>query len=93
MRKLIIYVEQYGAFWRLTPAAWRALCEEGLKGNGHNLPERPLRNRPRTIGRTDYGDGDGSYYPKRPDILVYRPLDWEVEDYQEALNELKEKGL
>lgn len=85
-----IYVEQYGWWWKLTPEQWRALCTGGAAGHGHQLPEKSLRRRSALVGATGYNDGRGkkSYFPLRDGIRVYSPLDWEADDYREALREL-----
>lgn len=84
-----IYVEQYGAWWKLTQAEWQALCESGARGEGHLLPpDRELRHRPRRVGSINYGGNRPSYFARKNDVLVYQPLDWEPENYQAALKEL-----
>jgi hypothetical protein len=88
----VIYVEQYGGWWKLSPDQWRELCERGAAGNGHMLPDKAsLRRRSPLVGETNYNDGMGkkTYYPLRTYVLVYSPLDWESEDYQDALQELE----
>jgi len=87
-----VYVEQYGMFWRLTLCEWKALCEQGVKGEGHLLPSnRALKRRPSAaIGVENYGSGRLTYYPRTDTVWLYQPLDWEVEDYQNALAKIKE---
>lgn len=88
-----VYVEQYGAWWKLSLDEWRQILASGAAGNGHTLPnERAMGRRSRLVGATDYGDGEGetSYYPKADGILIYSPLDWWPEDYESALQELND---
>lgn len=83
----LIYVQQFGGFWRLSEAEWRGVLASGIAGEGHVLPERGmLRSRPRGIHRD--ADGPG-YWTSRNDILFHQPLDWEPDDYREALEELE----
>lgn len=92
----IIYVEQYGAWWKLTPEHWHGLLEGGCLGWGHELPSKfgRLTRRPPLVGVTypDGPEGRPSYFARRDDVLVYRPLDWEPNDYFAALDDLVSKG-
>lgn len=89
-----IYVEQYDGWWRLSIDEWKAICKEGAKGGGHTLPKTMLKHRPRFIKLDGtLGEHGRSYWTPRKDILLYHPLDWEKEEYQSALQELKEKGV
>jgi hypothetical protein len=88
-----IHVEQFEGWWKLSPDEWRELLKGGIEGNGHELPRtRMLKRRSRHVGATDYGDGEGrnSYFARRDGILIYSPLDWEPENYADALAELDE---
>lgn len=91
--KNLIYVEQYGGWWKLTAKEWRTICEGGARGEGHMLPGKCLKKRPgKVVGATDYDDDGGgrpSYYARRDGILIYSPLDWEPEDYEMALQDLE----
>lgn len=90
----LVYVENYGYWWKLSPDEWRVILEGGVKGDGHSLPDaNALRRRSPLIGVFDPDDGMGkrSYYALRDDILVYSPLDWCQEDYRAALDELNAK--
>jgi hypothetical protein len=89
-----IFVVQYGGWWKLTPDEWTQICRDGMTGDGYMLPRhRTITRRSPLVGATDYNDGEGrtSYYPLRDDVLVYTPLDWEPEEFGEALKELDKK--
>lgn len=89
MKPKVIYVQQYGAWWKFTPQVWRKICEGGARGEGHMLPPAcMMRKRSPLVGVVQYGDEQPTYYPLRDDVLVYSPLDWEPEDYASALKEL-----
>ena len=87
MKIKAIYVQQYDYFWKLTPEQWRRLLIKGLEGDGHLLPKVEMKRRPSKVRAEWLGDSK-NYYVVDSDVLYYEPLDWEVEDYQAALNDL-----
>lgn len=90
MKIKAIYVEQYGGWCKLPLAKWEELLKEGIESGGHELRGHMLVSRPPHITRVAYDDSKPSYYTDRKDVLLYHPLDWGVEDYQNALDELKD---
>jgi hypothetical protein len=90
---LTIYVEQYGAWWKFTPDVWRAVLLDGVAKGGHSLPDaNRIARRSPLVGVADSGSGHPSYFPMRNNVLVYHPLDWDEEDYTDALVELDAPG-
>jgi hypothetical protein len=89
---MTIYVTQYGTWWRLTPEQWRSVCHQGQTGRGYVLPRAgQLKRRPgAVVGATDYNDGESrtSYYPRRNNVYVFEPLDWEPSEFADALLDL-----
>jgi len=88
MTKKFVYVGQYDAFWRLTPDEWEQICRDGMKGGYDLSPFKQLAGRPIWLKR--HPDGSTGYYRTRQDMLYYEPLDWDAEDFREALDELEE---
>lgn len=82
------YVEQFDCFWSLSRAEIEALLAMGSQTGGHDLEGfRELRGRPAGV-RRDRGERD--YYTVSNDVFLIGPLDFEKEDYREALEKLKE---
>jgi len=87
----VIYVTQYGAWWRLTIEQWRAVCEAGASGQGYDLPDdAQLTRKPRGVhgGREDESDRLDvkiSYWTDNNKHPVFQPLDWDPEDFKAAL--------
>lgn len=97
-----VYCEQYGYLFKLTPGDWHRMLREAIEsGGGHTfMPSMELKRRPGTvIGKVmenggEPGDNTPYFYvlPEHKDtVLLYQPLDWELENYQDALKELEEK--
>jgi hypothetical protein len=84
-----IYIGQFGYPFSLTVAQWRTLCEGGARGDGYDLTEigaRELRRFPHGVLKFDrHSPGRSSIYN---DLLYYEPLDWEPDQFAEALAEL-----
>ena len=89
-----IYCEHYGRFWyKLTVAEWRECLRTGMLGESHLLPEAAaLKNRPRHIHcEGTPGEHSATFWSTRDDNQVWSPLDWEPEDYEDALEQLEER--
>jgi hypothetical protein len=89
-----IYCEHYGRYWfKLTIPEWEECLRTGIKGESHWLPESAaLQERPRHIKvEGTIGSPQASYWSTRDDCQVWSPLDWEPEDYKDALEQLEER--
>lgn len=88
-----VYVTQYGVFWKLTPLQWRDLCAAAIKDDGYDLDKVALRlkDRPRAIRRDMDSDRD-SYYTTRNDMPLFHPLDWDKEQFEDALRDIESDG-
>lgn len=87
----MIYITQYGFWWSTTSTGWRSIIEYAINHDGdYDLDQmaKPLKNRPSTI-RVDGSrrSGDFSYYTTRPEDQIKRPLDWDMADWEAALDE------
>jgi len=82
-----IYVTQYGAWWKLTPAQWRDVCTTGAAGEGYVLPNSAqLRWRPGACIGIERWDKRDSYWVREPSKhQLFEPLDWEPHEFKEHL--------
>lgn len=95
----VIYVQQYGYFWKLTYQEWIDICLDMTKQideedfRGYNLPDRRLlRRRPRIIEKKIENSIWVSYRAEWPHILV-SPLDWTPDMFKEWLEEYEPNQL
>ena len=88
-----VYVRQYGSWWRLTGAQWRAIALEALCPgpgyDGYSLPGTVLKRRPRGLlaVRSPSADEDEpgwNYFPRRACDSFVEPLDWDRDDFREC---------
>lgn len=81
-----VYVENMGHFWKLTKDQWREVCQAGASGAGYDLDAYgpPLKTRPWWVRKSDSRGFWGIHRYHR----LRSPLDWEPDEFKEALNEL-----
>ena len=84
-----VYVRQYGSWWRLTAAQWRAIVLEALcpgpDYDGYSLPGTVLKRRPRGLCAVRLASEDGPrwlYHPRRACDSLVEPLDWGGEEFR-----------
>lgn len=90
LRLRYVYVTQYGYWWRLTAAQWRAIVLEavcpGPGYDGYSLPGTALKRRPRGLLAVRSSSEDGPrwhYFPRRACDDLVAPLDWDREEFCE----------
>lgn len=89
------YIEQYGSLWSIPLKGLEALLEKGASGEGYDLADPALGAAALKVSclrRETLREKLGSHLPKRlrdlveeGTALVLRPLDWDVETFQRAL--------
>jgi hypothetical protein len=79
-----IYVTQFGGFWRLTRVEWLTLVRAMIAGqDGYDLAAYPqLQRRPSFIHPNTEGRG---YWISHPEHRLVQPLDWDLDDWRDAL--------
>ena len=86
-----VLVQQFGAFWKLPPREWLALCRLGAAGTGYSLPEdRELQSKPRYVRKNRSGRG---YWCGDASVRYVEPLDWSRDDYAEEIRALDRMGV
>lgn len=82
---MIIYVEQYDCFWRLSKQQWREIVEAGLSGAGYDLSRYPqLKSRPKSLRKTK---GERHCYSINNRVTLKIPLDFTHDDW---INEVED---
>ncbi len=78
-----IYCEQYGLFWVFDLEGFLGFCLEGVMTGSHDLNKygRQLRGRPKGIYRPR---GSRQSFGGDPNVLLFHPLDWHPEDYEQS---------
>jgi hypothetical protein len=90
---MLIYAQHYGVYWfSLTIDEWRECLRTGIAGESHMMPKySALQRRPKHIRCEGVpGSPQASFWSTRDDVLLYSPLDWEIDDYKDALEELND---
>lgn len=90
-----IYVQQYGAYWRLTVEEWVQLLRDIIADGGYQLSNghaglgHRLAGRPRHVFKLRYSDERKaiSIDSRKP---LYSVLDWTPENATDALKEVDE---
>ena len=85
-----IYVEQYGLLWRLTPGRWAYAVECALKGVAFDWDE--LGHQMERIPYFCYRAEDGRLGIATNRHRLFKPLDWDDQDWRDAQAELAELG-
>ena len=85
-----VYVQQYGAFWSMSPFAWRRVCKARLAGEPVNFDDpttfglEPVSckriGKPNTVRK-----GERSYWSTSNAHPIFNILDWTDDDWQYAL--------
>lgn len=84
-----VYVENNDYFWRLTEREWRAICQRGAQGYGHDLtPYKQLAGPPKFIRRDRE---EGGYWHLHSVHRFYAVTDFDVEDYENAMADMAEE--
>ena len=77
------YVEQFDQFWSLDRDEMYGVLLIGVRTGGHDLrPYRKLKDRPSSVRKER---GKQGFYVTRNDVFLISPLDYDREDYAEAL--------
>jgi hypothetical protein len=98
MVRLTIYCEQYGYYWGFTPKQFIEYCNKTIAERVAELPRsNQLKGRPATIypsERYSRNQSERNSFSGSPYVILYHPLDWEMEDFriskQEVIQRLSE---
>lgn len=77
-RKKVVYIHQFGAWWRATPNQWVRLCQAAQTPDGYDLDvlARRLQGQPQAV----QGSKKEGFWGVG--ICVVQPLDWTNEDWE-----------
>lgn len=85
------YITVFGGWWSVDEAGWRAIIEHALAHDGEydfDRDARTLKGRPATV-RIDENPRTGrTFYVDITGHRIHTPLDWNLEDWEDALREL-----